>query len=501
MKNKKKLSAKKFFLNFIFFWIFFFWIFFNSSQIFAEKNIKLEKKIEEVKTEIKKIKIEKNICDDLLEDKNKDKDYLDKIWYGFENTVLNPENYWISEKWINSRDEFLDEVEVWWFQEIINSFTIQFSWNYCFQRDLQKIDQLLYFAIDYWVKLAENCYFEDIYKKDEEWKTIKPKILINNWNEIKEKIINIIWDTINTEESEKEVFQNINNESFNDLWIKWLKQFFEKEVKYYEENLYWFSPKKCEEDSITDAMKKIEEFKQKIEDLTSWEWAFFDNFSFDIDYEKIEEQAKIDAENYLTENLNSTLLWFWIKAIIDENWEEENIFETITKISQNLIKKIQNSSDKDDENNKISFNWDTNNVLDENQTKIENSEYAKYAKEFFQKDKIFNEIEEDATNQIIANLWWLEIDIIMANWNKKELDEVIKEKTWLAAKVFENNPMEKWTIDNYIKIDNKTKSKELKTLKNFIIKLWDFLNKHNTKTWEVESKWILNYWWESDYQN
>jgi len=455
MNKKNFLSAKKIFWILIFFSI----IFFNWEKIFADENINLNKKLQEIQNQIKKLDKWKNFCDDIKKTKkeNSEKNFVSKDF----NKTFYPEDYWISKKWISARDKFLEDISVWWFQEIADSFTIQFSWNYCFQRDLQKIDKVLYWSIDFWAKLAEKC---------QTWSVIK----------IKE----IIWKT-----DEK---WNISPSSS----IKMLKKNFENEKKFFQEDLYWNSPKKCKEDSITDATKKIKEFKEKIKKLTEWDWSFFDNFSFDKDeMKKIQEQAKIDAQSYLTENLNATLQSLWIKAIIDEKWKKENIFQTIARVWWKQINKLKNLFSNNDKDNRVEVKWDINNFLNQTEFKKQNSDFAKYAKEDFQENQIFNDLEEDATNKIIANLEWLKIDIIRSNWNKKELWEVKK----IAKKVLSKTE-DKDAIKEFKKIENEwTWSKDLKTLKNFILEFSKFLWKHNEAAWTVESKWILNYWWKNDY--
>ena len=454
MNKKKILSAKKNFIKFLFLLVFSFWIFFNSENIFAEKNKDLEKKLNEIQSEIKKLDITKNLCDDLKPKKKvEDKKYSDKVKDDY-SEVFYPENYWISKKWIAARDDFLEKVSVWWLQEVIDSFTIQFSWNYCFQRDLQKIDKILYSSIKYWAKLAENC---------QTWSVLK----------IKE----IIWK---------------NDKKWNPIsWIKLLKKYFKSEDKnkgFFKEDLYWATPVNCKEDSITDAMNKIKDLKKKVKDLTSWEWAFFDNFSFDINYKKIEKQAKADAKNYLLSNLNATLQWLWITAIFDEKWEWENIFETITKIAKNINNKQDDIDKIKKKNNEVVLKWNIKNLLNTAESKKNDSKYANIATKFFEKNKTLNNVEEDASNKIVANLLWLEIDISVANWNKKELDEVIKSPWWLAAKSLMLSPSDEMVIKHYNNIKNEwTWSEELKTLKNFILKVSSFLDGHNEKVWTTSS--------------
>lgn len=425
MNKKFFLSAKKNFLIILFF----FWILFNSQNIFAENNKELDKKLDEIKSEIKKLKIWKNICTDLPKKEIEKSAYkpTENTLNSF-NEVFFKEKYQISENWINARDNFLEETSIWWFQQIVDSFTIQFSWNYCFQRDLQKIDKLLYSSIQHWAKLAEKCYD-------------------TNW------IKKIILET------------------------KLLKKQFESSSKFSDEDLYWTYPINCQEDSITSAMKKIDEFKKKIKDLTEWEWAFFDNFSFDIDYEQIEKEAKIEAENYVERNLNNTfwsiiqLLWLW-------SWPPQSVKiavnKTITKTAEVVIniKKNINKNKENINSTVLTQWWDINSFLSENQKNTNMSKYANTATKFFEKNSIFNVLEENATKEIIINIKWLEHEIVKTNWNEKELEEFL-----------EKSP----------------ENKDSKTLKNFISNFTDFLNKHNTNIWTVESKWILNYWWESDY--
>lgn len=483
MNKKKFLSAKKIFWTLIFFSI----IFFNWEKIFAEENKNLNKKLQEIKNEIIKLDKWKNYCDDLPKKNSKKSAYepINNISDSFDETFFK-EKYQISEEWINARNKFLDDVSVWWFKEIVDSFTIQFSWNYCYQRDLQKIDKLLYWSIDFWAKLAEKC---------QTWSVLK--------------IENIIWIT------SKDWKTTPTNS------IKMLKKNFEKEEAwqaYYEEKYYWATnATSCEEDSITDATKKIKKLWSKFSNIwggiSNWWWLtikFFKNIwdmlatiwtnktaNNDLKkfLDKIEKDAKKEAESYLTENLNKTLQWLWIKAIIDEKWKKENIFETITRVWKNQINKLKKLFSDNENNNSVKMTWDIKNFLNKTELKKQKSDYAKYAKENFDENQIFNKLEEDATDKIVANIKWLEIDIIRSNWNKKELGE-IKNITKKVLKETEDKDV----IKEFKKIQNEwTWSKDLKTLKNFIMEFSKFLWKHNEAAWTVESKWILNYWWKNDY--
>ena len=464
MIKKNFLSAKKIFLIIIFF----FWIIFNYQNIYAESNEKLEKELEKIETEIKNLKSSKNFCKKTKseteeekktkEEKNSFENLPEKTIKDFNDIVLNPENHWVYEEWIKLRNKFLEDIWVWWFQQIVDSFTIQFSWNYCFQKDLQKIDKLLYSSIDFWAKLAEKC---------------------NTWSIL--KIKKIIWEN--------------DKETWKLLWWKWSIKFLKEEFEkiwweYHDPELYWYTDqeienikkvykknkvkfkssdfyaKSCKEDSFTDAIKKIEEFKKKVWDLIKWDWDFFDNFSFNIsekELKKIEEWQKKIAEKYVTSNLNDTLWWFWIKAIIDEKWKWENIFETIVKTSKNITNWLKSANNEKDENNKVKIEWNIKNLLNKSQEKISNSEYADTATSFFEKNSLLNSLEEDWTNQIVFNIKLLENDIVKANWHKKELKD-------FGEKSPEN--------------------KDLKTFKNFILKFWKFLDKHNTKAWTVEKVWL-----------
>ena len=423
MKNKKILLAKKFFLI----WVLFFWFFLNSEKIFAEKNQELEKKILEIKTQINNLKDTKNYCTDITNysTSSKIKKDFDEVFF--------KEKYQISETWLKAKEKFLDEVSVWWFQEIANSFTIQFAWNYCFQRDLKKIDALLNFAIQSWAKMAEKC---------QTWSVVK----------IKE----IIWE---------------NDKNWNPIsWIKLLKKKFEDEIEFFEDDLYWTVPKNCQEDSFTETVKKIDELKKKITDLSSWTWDFFDNFSFDLDKIKTqaEKQWKKDAENYVLWGLNNTLQNFWITAKIKP--VEEDIFDTTAKLWWKAKNKISNLFNFKENTEQTEISWTVKNFLNTSETKNKTAQYAKIATKFFEKDNFTNNLEENANDEIIVNLKKLENDIVKANWNKEELKEF-----WI----------EDWN------------NKKYKHLKNFIIKFSDFLDKHNESAWTT--KWLLQYWWEPDY--
>ncbi|MCD5383102.1 hypothetical protein LR002_03190 [Candidatus Gracilibacteria bacterium] len=423
MKNKKILLAKKFFLI----GVLFFGFFLNSEKIFAEKNQELEKKILEIKTQINNLKDTKNYCTDITNysTSSKIKKDFDEVFF--------KEKYQISETGLKAKEKFLDEVSVGGFQEIANSFTIQFAGNYCFQRDLKKIDALLNFAIQSGAKMAEKCQTGSV---------VKIKEIIGE-----------------------------NDKNGNPIsGIKLLKKKFEDEIEFFEDDLYGTVPKNCQEDSFTETVKKIDELKKKITDLSSGTGDFFDNFSFDLDKIKTqaEKQGKKDAENYVLGGLNNTLQNFGITAKVKP--VEEDIFDTTAKLGGKAKNKISNLFNFKENTEQTEISGTVKNFLNTSETKNKTAQYAKIATKFFEKDNFTNNLEENANDEIIVNLKKLENDIVKANGNKEELKEFGIEDG--------NN-------------------KKYKHLKNFIIKFSDFIDKHNESA--GTTKGLLQYGGEPDY--
>jgi len=154
-----------------------------------------------------------------------------------------------------------------WVVSLFNSFTEMFTWNSCFQRDLKKMDKLYNNALNQWADLKMNCIDEkEVLKED--------------------------WTSYTIEDIVKD--------------IKKQKAEFLAWKDYLAPNLYWEDPVDCNSDFYAKTSEKAKELKDKITSLWDSSRKIFD-FSFDED--KAQENAKINARQWLSRNLNSYTKW------------------------------------------------------------------------------------------------------------------------------------------------------------------------------------------------
>lgn len=272
----------------------------------------------------------------------------------------------------------------------ISSFTEIFSWNYCFQRDLKKINKVYKYSLDKWSELSLNCH---------------------NTTKISEI----------TDEIEK---------------IK--DDFFERNKgPYWKEELYWDNPINCSSDFFNELSKKTKELVDKTSSITD---SSSELYNFDFSFEKAEENAKRNARNRLKSNLESYTIWFWLSVDFEEKnrpfikqWENfvlRQIIEWTAKFWTDVYNAFSWNGEK----------MDIDKLLSNTEKRHSEKENIDYNLENFP-EVILSNLSESSTDNILDSLANLEMMIITAEWTKEDLEKIwlSEDKNNMSLKRFDQN--------------------------------------------------------------
>ncbi len=326
-----------------------------SITLASSANVKLEQYLNQQKTEISKIQILKSNCTE--------------------------------DEWKNKLNTFLhEEIDNPSLVSVINSYFMNFQWNHCFSRDLEKLKSVETFATNKIFNLSKTC---------------------SDKNDI-EKIKTIRRDIV----YEKNNF-NLKTSKFWNPSIYWS----------------WSSATKCKEDPSEQLNESVKKFKDKFKN-----WSTFDPFSFkenlsnkwwelqeSTENSEIDKRAESRAKSWLEKNVNSYIPISWYRATFSEkkaNKIDDSTNKNIKKSDEGFFSLFNDISN-------LFVPWKSVKTFSREVDQVENEkQIIDYNLQNIWENHILINLEEDSSDNIISELWLLERSIIVSNWNKQELKQI-----------------------------------------------------------------------------